>query len=138
MRPIKFRAWDKKEKRIYPVFKLLIDEYKGVRGVELLHAYSEYQDIDEVKLMQYTGLKDKNGKEIWESDLVRYAGREVYDSGDGSKYFLPKGVYKVTLEGWGGHIEMQDYFLAFGLTRAVDLEVIGNIYENPDLLEKKR
>jgi len=80
-------------------------------------------------LMQYTGLKDKNGKEIYEGDIVHVTD---FFHGDAKVY---KGVVKFV----GGYyqIEGQDIRNApLGwIISSDDLEVIGNIYENPELLE---
>jgi len=76
MREIKFRAWDRKlGKWFYPVI-----DYKQNRIFYDRHAYAE-SDMDVFELnekfdmVEYTGLKDKNGKEIWEGDVVKLAGR---------------------------------------------------------------
>ena len=84
---------------------------------------------DQVILMQYTGLKDKNGREIYEGDIVRVRLRE----GD---YFLSQMVwYKLgwklrSIVGKGGVGDWSYHY--FEDPR--DREVIGNIYENPDLI----
>lgn len=74
MREIKFRAWLKKEKIIVPVQELLL----GPGAVCITHwikgnKYSS-RSADEFELMQFTGLKDKNGKEIFEEDIVKIDG----------------------------------------------------------------
>ena len=75
-------------------------------------------------IMQYTGLKDKNGKEIYEGDIVK-----------GYWYDHPKPEVM--------DIEWSDHFYGFTITKYPlgihglhDLEIIGNIYQNPELLEK--
>lgn len=62
MREIKFRAWSEKHKQMYTGIGPFIDQSSGVS--------------DHMPLMRYTGLKDKNGKEIYESDRVRWDGGE--------------------------------------------------------------
>jgi len=89
--------------------------------------------IDEKYLMQFTGLKDKNGKEIFEGDIVRYIL--------GKNTFTEVITYNKDLAGFGFlSISIDDdYVFTLGeLIENLDLssiEVIGNIYENPELLE---
>ena len=123
-REIKFRAWDKKEKRMLPVdavnfFNKSIVSNQA-RGE---HSGGQFGFI-ESELMQYTGLKDKNGKEIYEGDIVSWFD----DLGDHGHPFVIKyneaqfllTIPSEKLDGWylGGK----------------EIEVIGNIYENPELL----
>lgn len=125
----KFRAWNSETKEI-EVFKT----YEEIS--ELFLALSA--DDGFYSIMQSTGLKDKNGKEIFEGDIVRttrFLGRadEIGGFYEYEKDYL--GVVKV-LEG--------SWVIDTG-SDAVDLwseidenEVIGNIYENPELLEDKK
>lgn len=125
MREIKFRAWDKKYKCFVGVTAIrwrynheTNPDTLEFAGYALGNPYSESENI---KIMQYTGLKDKNGKEVYESDVVRYFEgfiEEVkwnyYSCG-----FDPFSYYDENLAG-------------------LDCEVIGNIYENPELLESEK
>lgn len=95
-------------------------------------------DVKEETVGQYTELKDKNGKEIYEGDIVLYDDWEMStESGSGDR-FVNKGI-----------IEYNESNCCFTVTERVmldredvlyegneDLEVIGNIYENPELLEE--
>lgn len=125
-RDIKFRAWHKKEKRII-LFDdhWLCTEYSCLswgssqeenQGICIINDYGLYSDI--FNLMQYTGLKDKNGKEIYEGDIVKYS------DGVCLPYSLP--------------ITFERGEFTFSLVPEGCLEVIGNIYENPELLEKNK
>ena len=133
MREIKFRAWDKTTGTIFCVGGFVnmdysVDsEYRYVtvangRPNDKMDATPQIQTIE---LMQYTGLKDKNGVEIYEGDIVREEGINLlrwveYSPDDGAMFVLKADHY--TGVGWHGD----------------DLEVIGNIYENPELLEDKK
>jgi hypothetical protein len=84
----------------------------------------EVSDKDRYEIMQYTGLKDKNGKEIYEGDIL------YYESCDDKKEVM-----------WGpilDHDTKMGYGDGWGLVSTdEDAEIIGNIYENPELLEGK-
>ena len=120
MREIKFRAWHKQEKDMYHFinFSGVNDYYNG----DLMTLKCGFPD--ELVLMQYTGLKDKNGKEIYEGDIVR---REFtkYRKTVFSKMKVVKFGYKHRYSGYGLAKETKTY------------KVIGNIYENPELLKVK-
>lgn len=113
----KFRAWDKEE------MKLLGDiEY----GDRYCNDFAYYLNNDRYMVMQYTGLKDKNEVEIYEGDIVNF------------KYKDKESIYKVLYYDGG-------FALIFSMTREEPLfsitaqycEVMGNIYENQELLEVK-
>jgi len=82
--------------------------------------------------MQSTGLKDKNGKEIFEGDVVQYQNTKVpsADSKGVIRYFDNWAMFGIDIE----HNEPRALFFN-GLADHISLEVIGNIYENPELLE---
>ena len=82
---------------------------------------------NDIHLMQSTGLKDKNGKEIFEGDIVDYKGREAVVKWHGS---YASFIYRF-VDGLQERVsEWDPLFLA-----CYNFEVIGNIYENPELLE---
>jgi len=111
MREIKFRAWDG-ESIISPNdFWLSADGHSAVFGRSGTIEYSNWE------LMQFTGLLDKNGKEIYEGDIVKGTGEHIGQS----NVFYGYGVWQP--------------FSYLGTYCGNDFEVIGNIYENPELLE---
>ena len=118
MREIKFRAWDKG-------LKVMNKQYMWGGRYLIEHG----QDLgcvlgntDRFEIMQYTGLKDKNGKEIYEGDIVRTA---LYGLRDCEVVFMKAGFYLLLDTGIGTNLyPMSD----------VGMEIIGNIYETPELL----
>ncbi len=117
MREIKFRAWDKANNRFYNLVE--------TRVPELNHG-----DDDGVIYMQYTGLKDKNGKEIYEGDILRTdkgINAVVYWSNSGACFMVKYHNIWSTKIGWYIYKNLRMF--------APKSEVIGNIYENPELLE---
>lgn len=117
MREIKFRAWDKNQMWVTP-----IDTNYGLH--RFFGAISE-----QAILMQYTGLKDKNGVEIYEGDIVEI---ENFEAG----YILT--TVKNT-NGWLFELVANDGGTWNRRWRDIEtLEVIGNIYQNPDLLTKTK
>ena len=139
MREIKFRCWDTENKQMLKVQELdFEDTFYGGRLSIRADMYNDYFDIEDMILMQYTGLKDKNGKEIYEGDIVLYKDWERCYEGGGNDSFINKGV-----------VEYSESNCCFNVTEREtidiedvlyegneDLEVIGNIYDNPELLKK--
>ena len=133
MREIRFRAWDNQAKVMLPVVDI---EYLLTKGA-LITDYKYFVENIYPNIMQYTGLKDKNGVEIYEGDIVRKL------SGD---YKLGKVVFEFGMfcfESIGcGIYAGSDAFLYIHSLHYKEYnsnnnyEVIGNIYENPEILEK--
>ena len=127
---IKFRAWDKKTNKMY--FVASIDMFGKV--VTLLDDIGDTLDfivraMDDVELMQFTGLLDKNDVDIHEGDIIKYV----------TQYYGNRLERKKVVE-WID--DMQDDSFGEPLSMGYrfyggDIEVIGNIYENSNLLERK-
>jgi uncharacterized phage protein (TIGR01671 family) len=119
MREIKFRAWDSEQYEM---------SYSDPLD-DLERAYSWFRELEDrdvkasgnIELMQYTGLKDKNGKEIYEGDIVK------------------GGAETVVME-WKNEMWTEEgYITGFSeLSEGANCyEIIGNLYENPELLKEK-
>jgi len=138
MRDIKFRAWDKTYKRMnykvqvgntdyadknYTCNSIWVD-YADNKSVGWMNA-----DDKCIDLMQYTGLKDKNGKEIYEGDILK---SESW--GKGSRLLNPYHVVKWGNCGWKAEGYNGSIRVSPSLDIKPDFEIIGNIYETPELL----
>ncbi|WP_179885236.1 YopX family protein [Bacillus cereus] len=120
MNEIKFRAWD--GDRMQNVLTLGL--FEGFVSTNKLHS-----DIEDFKLMQYTGLKDKNGKEIYEGDIV--------SRHDGGIHFQEEALAEHVVK-WGNFgwlpFEIGEGYQKCVYGEIYEFIVIGNIYENPELL----
>lgn len=127
MNEIKFRVWDNENKEMLKVQELdFEDTFYGGRLAIRTDQYNDYFDLEDMILMQYTGLKDKNGKEIYEGDIIRATKRTDLELNyHNFKVFMHNGCYMF------GNYNAHEFFDKFNFK-----EVIGNIYENKDLLEK--
>lgn len=122
MKNIKFRAYDSLAKKMYNWTELLNQNLKNIFTIPEQCGYN---------LMQYTGLKDRNMKEIYEGDIVKFRFKDDREE-------FPDLI---------GYIEYQTTFTAFiimsnqgsfkiDITEIKFIEVIGNIYKNLELLEE--
>ena len=133
MREIKFRAWHKEKKLMLDVATIEFREDGTCEGARcnhpLIHGGNWYYYLDEdIKLIQYTGLKDKNGKEVYEGDIV-----ECYVDGikEISKVEFFEGCFCIRAKN-----NDPDYIPCLcTVDTNQTLEIIGNIYENPELIE---
>jgi uncharacterized phage protein (TIGR01671 family) len=129
MREIKFRFWNKIARRFQPASKYAIDgEGKLVAYDYEIHAYNDPVDFSKTIIVaqQYTGLKDKNGVEIYEGDILKYKG---FDGWFDEVGFYYNGAVKHTI------IESGDSHAAGYAYIPIDREVVGNIFENPELIK---
>ena len=193
MREIKFRAWDKKHQKMYTCDGVPSKDGICVENSFWGHFLSlstgevyeimpraqnqqDHREIVDFELMQYTGLKDKHGKEIYEGDVVKIVTRECVGEGRtiGSigrcknlTHYKYADVVSIGVVKWGktqypydkvsvyyvdteNELNFDTYFfrekpgdpprrykikLKPAVEKAKSVEVIGNIYDNPELLE---
>jgi len=132
MLEIKFRAWDERNKSY---------TYSGF-GEKTFTIFVKRVNVPRYKIEQYTGLKDKNGKEIYAGDIVRYippkeGGMIICDWEDDNPYVKYIGWDKDEAEFnfFGRKKEVQTSGHTFCKNNLNSIyEVIGNIHENPELL----
>ncbi|ALF16947.1 YopX family protein [Fusobacterium animalis] len=124
MREIKFRAWLKEKKIMGEVLGIDILHKEIFFSNEDVDCY-EHTDFKDIELMQYTGLYDKKGKEIYEGDIVKLRANH----GIGVvKYYDEWGAFVVE------YIKPRPLVVLGMNYYKEDIEVIGNIYENSELL----
>ena len=127
MREIKFRAWDPASKVMYPVEAI---NFCGRKTVTVQYNPVKKFLMDNIRLMQYIGAKDKNGVEIYEGDIIRHQSGKY-----GTDFVIQWspilcGFTAVQVE--SGHPSPQ-----LNQGTMCHFEVIGNIYENPELVSNE-
>lgn len=139
MRDFKFRVWDKfTEKMVFTGFSIigeitvfsLIDQYCHKYPNDKLDSPKSFERWHDFVVMQFTGLKDKNGTEIYESDLL--IDPRDFEIGNNPHQVIFN--QNIAAYGWF-HTPMLQEEKFYSLNRFLEsLEVIGNIYQNPELL----
>lgn len=115
MREIKFRVWDKLNKEMINFESINFQERRVYKDTV------SYRKFNDIELMEYTGLKDMDGKEIYEGDILFESFREEY-----FKVVFENGSFRAEADGYS--LDLEDYD---------DIcEVVGNIYENSELLKE--
>lgn len=134
----KFRAWDKLNKRFVKISDFYLDTDGSIKeiGTELLD-FGNDPSFDSVVLMQSTGLKDKNGVEIFEGDVVKVSdGSNEEDSYISVvKNYAGEGYPAFDIEAPGSWYYESNVLSTIMGGDYETIEVIGNVWENPELLE---
>ena len=137
MREIKFRAWDKNDKRIF-IDPQMIDFYN--KKIGYMQYQTEYmpdtsysipvgfEEFEYSELMEWTGLYDKNGEDIYEGDILFESFGEKY-----YKVVFENGSFRAEFDG-----DFEEYSFELIDVVAQGYEVVGNIYENPELIKEVR
>lgn len=115
MRELKFRAWDSLK------LKMIVDFMKYSEDLMCDKLSNPWIEECLIK-MQYTGLKDKNGEEIYEGDIVVILNKPT-------KIYYKNGGFRVDI--------LSESSLIYLTENNAEIDIIGNIYENPELLNKK-
>lgn len=126
----RFRAWDKRKQLMREVAVLHFNKNGNVSGIEYWKTPYDLQSIhaNYINVMQSTGLKGKNGVEIYEGDIV------LFTIEDGFDYVYGKpGRINLSLQ-WGAGVRASSGG-NYPLRKCREVRIIGNIYENPELLE---
>jgi hypothetical protein len=128
----RYRAWNKATKEMHEVDDIVsIDiEKKQIYVKTLFFNQLNHYVFDAVVLMQSTGFRDKNGKEIFEGDILKVTNLsswlEVVSFNNNKAMFVSKKIKR--------EIEESPLYDLFN-TDIFEVEIIGNIYENPELAE---
>ena len=127
MKEFKMKAWLKKEKKMVAIIGIDFN-YEYIRYTEDSNLFNEnYKtaEFKDIELLQFTGLKDNGGQELYEADVIKFNdgiddiyGLISYDDED--------ATYRVSYENITEHLS----------EREGDFEIVGNIFENPDLHEQ--
>ena len=125
----KFRVWMKSLKWMCDVTNISFDsKFVDICQQGDTERYTEMSvEFDEITLMQSTGLFDRNGKEIFEGDILDYRGRKALVRWHGS---YASFIYRFVDEPHKRKAEWKPLYLAY-----MKCEIIGNVYENPELVE---
>lgn len=136
MRELKFRAWDKRKKRMHGVGQIDFRKDGTVRRINATNNPDDWNPLladvpdegDEFILMQFTGLLDKKGKRIYEGDIVINRYHSAMD-----RFFEERGVVEYNVN---TALYMNGKY-CLRMAGTDELEIIGNIYETPYLLTQQ-
>ncbi len=124
----KFRVWEHDVKFMNDQVRITYNRFGDNKiFVEVTEGFG-WKDVDEKYLMQFTGLTDKNGKEIFEGDVVKFLIEH-----DGLNQPLRNIKYEIVIEDGVTLIKNAEHKLVLSMVKE-DMEIIGNIHEHPELL----
>lgn len=151
MRELKFRAWHENKKIMFSPNKMGAEQLTlspDGRGFINVHSNSTEKSEYYPHLipMQYTGIKDKNGKEIYEEDILEHNDDDCYDNGKYSSVSFYRGVFHVSIRYDFMPIPLFDGPFVYKPNVKLyekekynwleEWKIAGNIYETPELLKK--
>lgn len=139
MRNLKVRAWDNVAfEMLYPgeeVDVIFVLDGTGIECTDLRNGTPSGTGIDSMDhliYMQYTGLKDKNDKEIYEGDVIKWGGGKTESRSKMQVVWANEHAQYILLA------FQEDWCYELGGCLQDTLEIIGNIYKNPELLEEQK
>lgn len=134
---LKFRVWDKKQKRYINFEQFKKGDIEFNFNPQTNEIWIEY-DKSRYVVEQCTGLKDKNGKSIFDCDIVRVINQDTQNRPDLQiGYIWTDELYCTWIKFSNEELSWNDFCSLVEYDLTLSIEVIGNIHENPELLEKK-
>ncbi len=122
MRKIKFRAWEEEYKRMLP------DE-----NITEMCTFDYLRTSNDMVLMQYTGLKDKKGKEIYEGDVVKYGSNDEQVEKTTGEVIFYEGCFRLDFRKIQDEYDISFDDLSCWCPNMI--EIVGNVHQNPKLLK---